>query len=146
MYNQLIRSFGWNSFKNIFCEYETQIEKEFESEEHKWNEWIARFSSIVGINVEPLFYFWGVPFVETKTENTTTTTTTTTTNANNGDEMSATDVSGSITTKATTTTASLVAWISNDEFTQMFPQRLEMVKQKYADLLVGDESLYSTFG
>jgi hypothetical protein len=67
LYAQLINSFGWNSFKIIFREYETltDSEKIFKSDLDKWNQWICRFSNIVGLNVSPLFYFWGVPFSKT---------------------------------------------------------------------------------
>lgn len=107
----MIHSFGWNAFKNIFCEYETIIEKEFDDESQKWSEWISRFSSIVGLNVAPLFYFWSVPFTES--------------------ELKA--------------EVQLEAWLPDDELTRMFPERVEQVKQKYANLIVGgDESIYST--
>lgn len=83
---------------------------EFESESEKWSEWITRFSSIVGLNVAPLFYFWSVPFAESELK----------------------------------MEAHLTDWLPDDQFTQMFPQRVELVKQKYANLIIGDESIYST--
>jgi hypothetical protein len=108
VYVQLVNSFGWNAFKIIFRDYETlsELEKTFENDSHKWNEWISRFSNIVGLNVAPLFYFWAIPFVEDEQQK-------------------------------------LTAWLPNDEITQMFPQRVEHVKSKYENLLLGDEALYS---
>lgn len=60
----MINSFGWNAFKIIFREYESLPEKEklLTNDSTKWNEWIIRFSNIVGLDVSPLFYFWNIPF------------------------------------------------------------------------------------
>ena len=111
----MIRAFGWNSFKMIFCGYETLNESEkaavFKSESHKWSEWISRYSSIVGLNVAPLFYFWAIPFVDSDVKN----------------------------------QVSLTAWLPNDDIIGMFPQRVEIVKKKYENLLIGDEALYASY-
>ena len=66
IYTQLVNSFGWNSFKFIFREYESLSNKEklFNNDEDKWDQWIIRFSSVVGLDVSPLFYFWNIPFSE----------------------------------------------------------------------------------
>ena len=64
LYVQLINSFGWNAFKIVFREYESLSEKEkmFVSDVVKWDEFIVRFSNVVGLDVSPLFYFWNIPF------------------------------------------------------------------------------------
>ncbi len=72
IFSQLIHSFGWNAFKIIFREYESLGEKEKlldRSDAAKWDEWITRFSNIVGLDVSPLFYFWSVPFTEKTSAN-----------------------------------------------------------------------------
>ncbi len=71
IYSQLIHSFGWNAFKIIFREYESLSEKEklLDSDVTKWDEWITRFSNIVGLDVSPLFYFWSIPFSEKTSAN-----------------------------------------------------------------------------
>ena len=66
LHAQLINSFGWNAYKIIFREYESINDKEklFKCDLDKWDQWICRFSNIVGLDVSPLFYFWDVPFSE----------------------------------------------------------------------------------
>ncbi len=64
LHAQLINSFGWNAYKTIFREYESLNDKEklFKSDQDKWDQWICKFSNIVGLDVSPLFYFWSAPF------------------------------------------------------------------------------------
>ncbi|CAF0709194.1 unnamed protein product [Brachionus calyciflorus] len=64
LYIQLLKAFGWNSFKMLFREYESIANKKeiFKTETDKWDQFIIRFSNIVGLNVTPLFYFWGIAF------------------------------------------------------------------------------------
>lgn len=66
MYAQLFNSFGWNSYKTLFREYESLNEKEksYKTELDKWDQFICRFSNIVGLDISPLFYFWAIPFSE----------------------------------------------------------------------------------
>ena len=66
IYAQLVHSFGWNAFKFVFREYESLTEKEklFASDTDKWDQWIMRFSNVVGLDISPLFFFWNVPFSE----------------------------------------------------------------------------------
>ncbi|RNA39879.1 TRPM8 channel-associated factor 2 [Brachionus plicatilis] len=66
LYMQLQKSFGWNSFRMLFREYEIIFNSKelFKSDIDKWNEFIVRFSNIVGLNVVPLFIFWGIQFSE----------------------------------------------------------------------------------
>lgn len=69
LYMQLQNAFGWNSFRMLFRDYEIVFnDKEmFKSDNDKWNEFIVRFSNIVGLNITPLFIFWGIQFSEKKT-------------------------------------------------------------------------------
>lgn len=65
VYAQLVNAFGWDAFKIVFREYESLAEKEFLIDDlTKWDEWIIRFSNIVGLDVSPLFLFWNIPFTE----------------------------------------------------------------------------------
>jgi len=66
LYAQLVNSFGWNSYKTLFREYESLSEKEknFKTDLDKWDQFICRFSNIVGLDISPLFYFWAIPFSE----------------------------------------------------------------------------------
>ena len=71
IYLQLINAFGWNAFKIIYREYESLTEKErlLTTDLTKWDEWITRFSNIVGLNLSPLFFFWNIPFTERTSAN-----------------------------------------------------------------------------
>jgi hypothetical protein len=64
IYTQLIESFGWTAFKTIFREYESLSDREkiFKTDLDKWDQWICRFSNIVGLDISPLFYFWSIPY------------------------------------------------------------------------------------
>lgn len=66
LYAQLVNSFGWNSYKTLFREYESLNDKEraFKTDLDKWDQFICRFSNIVGLDISPLFYFWAIPFSE----------------------------------------------------------------------------------
>lgn len=112
VFTQLINSFGWDAFKIFFSEYEglTDSEKIFKNDIDKWNEWIYRFSNIVGLDISPLFYFWGIPFSE-----------------NLGTNLS-----------------DLIPWVPDDNITNTFKDRLELVKKKYSGLMIGNEEHLST--
>lgn len=64
LYAQLVNSFGWNSYKTLFREYESlnDREKSFKNDSDKWDQFIYRFSNIVGLDISPLFFFWAIPF------------------------------------------------------------------------------------
>jgi hypothetical protein len=64
LYAQLAHAFGWDAFKIVFREYESLAHKAFltDLDLSKWDEWIIRFSNVVGLDVSPLFLFWAVPF------------------------------------------------------------------------------------
>lgn len=68
LYMQLQKSFGWNSYQMLFREYEIVFNSKelFKTNNDKWKEFIVRFSNIVGLNVTPLFEFWGIEFSEKK--------------------------------------------------------------------------------
>ncbi|CAF3700216.1 unnamed protein product [Rotaria socialis] len=60
IYAQLIREFGWDSFKAVFRQYE-QDQPSLNSDQEKIDHWIETFSSQVEYNLVPLFKFWGFP-------------------------------------------------------------------------------------
>jgi hypothetical protein len=60
IYAQLIREYGWESYKDIFREYE-KTQPSLDSNQDKIDYWIAIFSRHVGHNLVPLFKFWGFP-------------------------------------------------------------------------------------
>lgn len=63
IYAQLIREYGWESYKNIFRLYE-QIQPNLDQNQEKIDYWIITFSREVGHNLIPLFKFWGFPVSE----------------------------------------------------------------------------------
>ena len=63
IYAQLIREYGWKSYRGVFREYE-QKQPDLQSEQDKMDHWIATFSRHVGHNLVPLFKFWGFPVSE----------------------------------------------------------------------------------
>ncbi|CAF0917013.1 unnamed protein product [Adineta ricciae] len=60
IYAQLIREYGWESYKCVFRKYE-QIQPNLSSDQEKMDYWITTFSKQVGQNLVPLFKFWGFP-------------------------------------------------------------------------------------
>ena len=62
---QLAHHFGWQSFKRFFREYELiPLSEHPKANEDKIEQWIGRFSAIVGFNLCPLFDFWGFEITE----------------------------------------------------------------------------------
>ena len=71
MFVQLVHAFGWNLFKILFRECHTNERISHcgggsvdnnNNNNNKWDQLIKRVSSIVGLDVSPLFFFWGVQF------------------------------------------------------------------------------------
>ena len=60
IYAQLIREYGWESYKDVFREYEN-TKPHLDSDQEKMDHWIKTFSRRVGQNLVPLFKFWGFP-------------------------------------------------------------------------------------
>ena len=63
IYAQLIREYGWESYKAIFRQYE-ETQPNLDSDQEKIDHWIMTFSQQVGYNLMPLFKFWGFPVSE----------------------------------------------------------------------------------
>lgn len=62
LFAQLIFRFGFQPFNQFFRQYLTMPESDLpKSNEDKINQWIIRFSRIVGMNILPVFDFWAVP-------------------------------------------------------------------------------------
>ncbi|CAF3368235.1 unnamed protein product [Rotaria socialis] len=68
IYAQLIREYGWQSYKDVFREYE-QTKPNLHSDQEKMDHWIITFSKQVGYNLVPLFKFWGFPISESTVDN-----------------------------------------------------------------------------
>jgi len=63
IYAQLVREYGWESYKDIFRKYE-QTRPSLDENQEKMDHWIRTFSQQVGHNLVPLFKFWGFPVSE----------------------------------------------------------------------------------
>jgi alpha-L-fucosidase len=60
IYAQLIREYGWDSYKAVFRKYE-ETKPALNSNQDKMDYWIITFSRQVNHNLIPLFKFWGFP-------------------------------------------------------------------------------------
>jgi hypothetical protein len=61
---QLIRHFGWESMHKFMHEYEEDIKNDRdlpESNQEKLDQWVVRYSRIVGRNIRPQFEMFGLP-------------------------------------------------------------------------------------
>jgi hypothetical protein len=62
MYVQLQDGFGWDAYKKVFAEYRAASKDELpKNDDEKRDQWMVRFSKIVGKNLGPFFQTWGVP-------------------------------------------------------------------------------------
>ncbi|OGV66799.1 MAG: hypothetical protein A2283_16080 [Lentisphaerae bacterium RIFOXYA12_FULL_48_11] len=62
MYVQLREAFGWDSFKKVIAQYRTLGNNEHpKNDEEKRDQWMVRFSKVVGKNLGPFFQAWNVP-------------------------------------------------------------------------------------
>ncbi len=65
MYLELQEAFGWDAFKKLFAEYRTlDAAARPKNDEEKRDQWMVRFSKLVGRNLGPFFQAWGVPTSE----------------------------------------------------------------------------------
>lgn len=65
MYIQKIEAFGWQSFRDVFAEYEALAPNErARNDDEKRDQWLVRYSRTVGRNLGPFFEAWGVPTSE----------------------------------------------------------------------------------
>lgn len=62
MYQQLRDEFGWVAFKRVLAEYQDlPAEARPKTEIEKHDQWMVRFSRVVGKNLGPFFQYWGIP-------------------------------------------------------------------------------------
>lgn len=62
MYVQLQDAFGWDAYKKVFVEYRAAPKGELpKNDNEKRDQWMVRFSKVVGKNLGPFFQAWGVP-------------------------------------------------------------------------------------
>jgi hypothetical protein len=62
MYIQMVEAFGWDSYKKVFADYHLLPENEHpKTDDDKRDQWMVRFSRIVGKNLGPFFEAWAVP-------------------------------------------------------------------------------------
>ncbi|MBI5683989.1 MAG: hypothetical protein HZC54_02815 [Verrucomicrobia bacterium] len=62
MYVQLQDAFGWDAYKKVFAEYRAGSKDELpKNDDEKRDQWMVRFSKVVGKNLGPFFQTWGVP-------------------------------------------------------------------------------------
>ena len=62
MYVQLREAFGWEAFKKVIAQYRTLGKDEHpKNDEEKRDQWMVRFSRVVGKNLGPFFQAWNVP-------------------------------------------------------------------------------------
>jgi hypothetical protein len=65
MYDQLRAEFGWAAYKQVFAEYRDLKRSERpKSDQEKRDQWMIRFSRIVGRNLGPFFQTWSVPVTD----------------------------------------------------------------------------------
>ena len=62
MYRQLQQAFGWEAYKKVFAEYrDLANDQRPKNDDQKRDQWMVRFSRMVGKNLGPFFESWGVP-------------------------------------------------------------------------------------
>jgi hypothetical protein len=62
MYSMMQEDFGWEPFTKVFKEYRAADESELpKNDDDKRDQWMVRFSRMVGKNLGPFFDAWGVP-------------------------------------------------------------------------------------
>ena len=62
MYSMMQEEFGWEPFTKVFKEYRAADESELpRNDDEKRDQWMVRFSRVVGKNLGPFFDAWGVP-------------------------------------------------------------------------------------
>jgi hypothetical protein len=62
MYAQLEQGFGWETYYKVFAEYRDLPQKDRpKTDAEKRDQWMVRFSRMVGKNLGPFFQAWGVP-------------------------------------------------------------------------------------
>lgn len=63
LYVQLIEAFGWDALQRVFANYEAAPPeaKTVENEFGIIDEWVLRFSSVVGRSIAPFMVEWGLP-------------------------------------------------------------------------------------
>ena len=65
MYLQLKEAFGWDAYKRVFAVYRALPDAERpKSDDGKRDQWMVRFSRVIGRNLGPFFQTWGVPTSE----------------------------------------------------------------------------------
>ncbi len=66
MYVDLQQEFGWEAFTKTFKEYrELKSEERPRNDDEKRDQWMVRFSRMVGRNLGPYFKQWGIPVSQT---------------------------------------------------------------------------------
>ena len=62
MYSMMQEDFGWEPFTKVFKEYRAADKSELpKNDDDKRDQWMVRFSRMVGKNLGPFFDAWGVP-------------------------------------------------------------------------------------
>ncbi len=62
MYVQLREAFGWEAFKKVIAQYRTLNKDERpKNDDQKRDQWMVRFSRVVGKNLGPFFQAWNIP-------------------------------------------------------------------------------------
>jgi len=62
MYVQLQHAFGWGAYERVFAEYRDLPPGDRPTtDDEKRDQWLVRFSRVVGMNLGPFFQAWGVP-------------------------------------------------------------------------------------
>ena len=62
---QLIKHFGWQPMYRFMSDYENDMKNNREalpkSNQDKIDQWVIRYSKIIGRNIKPQFQLWGLP-------------------------------------------------------------------------------------
>lgn len=65
LYQQLRDGFGWEAYKKVLAEYrDLPAGERPKTEIDKHDQWMVRFSRVVGKNLGPFFQYWGIPTSE----------------------------------------------------------------------------------
>jgi hypothetical protein len=60
-YVQLREAFGWEAYRKVFASYRESPPEGPMSDDRKRDEWLIRFSRVVGRDLGPFFEWWGIP-------------------------------------------------------------------------------------
>ena len=68
-FTQLLKHFGWEPMYQFMKEYENDMKNNKnalpKTNQEKIDQWVIRYSKIIGHNIKPQFELWGLPVTDT---------------------------------------------------------------------------------